>query len=99
MADTPFWGASSICCSGARIGAKPPPVRFVPSTFCRNALPAEPALAERLPRLCMIPVSDAWKGSLGLVVRLEVNRPLRSEERRVGKGVDLGGRRIIKKKK
>src|SRR5258708_28544243 len=24
----------------------------------------------------MIPVSDAWKGSLGLVVRLEVNRPL-----------------------
>ena len=24
---------------------------------------------------------------------------LRSEERRVGKGVDLGGRRIIKKKK
>src|SRR2546425_11532977 len=26
-------------------------------------------------------------------------RPTRSEERRVGKGVDLGGRRIIKKKK
>src|SRR5712672_4208150 len=26
-------------------------------------------------------------------------RVLRSEERRVGKGVDLGGRRIIKKKK
>src|SRR5882757_11100425 len=26
-------------------------------------------------------------------------RPARSEERRVGKGVDLGGRRIIKKKK
>src|SRR2546422_9124168 len=25
--------------------------------------------------------------------------PMRSEERRVGKGVDLGGRRIIKKKK
>src|SRR5436853_4163053 len=27
------------------------------------------------------------------------NANLRSEERRVGKGVDLGGRRIIKKKK
>ena len=27
------------------------------------------------------------------------NRTMRSEERRVGKGVDLGGRRIIKKKK
>src|SRR2546425_12755819 len=27
------------------------------------------------------------------------SRPSRSEERRVGKGVDLGGRRIIKKKK
>src|SRR2546426_10278105 len=28
-----------------------------------------------------------------------LSRPRRSEERRVGKGVDLGGRRIIKKKK
>src|SRR2546427_8059427 len=27
------------------------------------------------------------------------HRPMRSEERRVGKSVDLGGRRIIKKKK
>src|SRR5690349_25111404 len=34
-------------------------------------------------------------------LRLETNRTLteRSEERRVGKSVDLGGRRIIKKKK
>src|SRR5687767_15540587 len=28
-----------------------------------------------------------------------INAPTRSEERRVGKSVDLGGRRIIKKKK
>src|SRR2546422_3653905 len=32
-------------------------------------------------------------------VELREDDRLRSEERRVGKGVDLGGRRIIKKKK
>src|SRR2546427_12906053 len=31
--------------------------------------------------------------------QLQLLRQLRSEERRVGKSVDLGGRRIIKKKK
>src|SRR5690348_18256364 len=30
---------------------------------------------------------------------IDATRPRRSEERRVGKSVDLGGRRIIKKKK
>src|SRR3989449_10105526 len=35
---------------------------------------------------------DRWRGDSWDAV-------LRSEERRVGKGVDLGGRRIIKKKK
>ena len=32
-------------------------------------------------------------------VESQLNKRLRSEERRVGKSVDLGGRRIIKKKK
>src|SRR2546427_10243356 len=35
----------------------------------------------------------------GAQQRRQQERPLRSEERRVGKSVDLGGRRIIKKKK
>src|SRR5574340_1475139 len=51
--------------------------------------------------------SDVCSSDLGLNIRAlggcEVwrgTRPVqRSEERRVGKGVDLGGRRIIKKKK
>src|SRR5687767_15699930 len=38
-------------------------------------------------------------GNPGAALPLEVHRPrVRSEERRVGKSVDLGGRRIIKKK-
>src|SRR2546422_11027789 len=39
--------------------------------------------------------------ALAMIGREELgkHRMLRSEERRVGKGVDLGGRRIIKKKK
>src|SRR5271169_7077310 len=36
-------------------------------------------------------------GTIGVVVNGEIYN--RSEERRVGKSVDLGGRRIIKKKK
>src|SRR5882757_10305278 len=46
-------------------------------------------------------------GDAGIPARLQARRlhladrpvPVRSEERRVGKSVDLGGRRIIKKKK
>src|SRR3712207_7251570 len=34
-----------------------------------------------------------------LAAKLEAGSAFRSEERRVGKSVDLGGRRIIKKKK
>src|SRR5260370_24103202 len=37
-------------------------------------------------------------GSIRLALGFEPLCPPRSEERRVGKGVDLGGRRIIKKK-
>src|SRR6267378_6069538 len=52
--------------------------------------------------------SDVCSSDLGSGIVLEFHRQalarwrqreLRSEERRVGKGVDLGGRRIIKKKK
>src|SRR2546427_12784979 len=38
-------------------------------------------------------------GQRGLVREIVACKVGRSEERRVGKGVDLGGRRIIKKKK
>src|SRR5256885_14685273 len=42
----------------------------------------------------------ACEGALDVLSKLEIpDRNSRSEERRVGKGVDLGGRRIIKKKK
>src|SRR5260370_36533443 len=37
-------------------------------------------------------------GYFTLLITPKVEIPKRSEERRVGKGVDLGGRRIIKKK-
>src|SRR3989449_3178085 len=45
-------------------------------------------------KLCFEHGKDGWPVA---AVPLQVN--VRSEERRVGKGVDLGGRRIIKKKK
>src|SRR2546427_12597634 len=58
---------------------------------------------------CALPISgrpqpqpDRHRGAVRLR-HAEVQRPVaaqcRSEERRVGKSVDLGGRRIIKKKK
>src|SRR3546814_20445617 len=47
--------------------------------------------------------SEAWKKEVNPKVEAKGFKPLRSEERRVGKSVsvrvDLGGRRIIKKKK
>src|SRR6266567_6240836 len=52
---------------------------------------------------CALPISQrqrrqrAAQGARGAAAALAV--PARSEERRVGKSVDLGGRRIIKKKK
>src|SRR6266511_5950336 len=54
---------------------------------------------------CALPISLVEKGQLELVDLVFSLRPEidvsegRSEERRVGKSVDLGGRRIIKKKK
>src|SRR6202022_4956820 len=51
------------------------------------ALPISPMIARPSP----VARRSAGVGSGGLRIR--------SEERRVGKGVDLGGRRIIKKKK
>src|SRR3970282_2460992 len=52
---------------------------------------------------CALPISGrTWKFSIMAIQVRPVGRPLplsvRSEERRVGKSVDLGGRRIIKKK-
>src|SRR5438309_514059 len=44
-------------------------------------------------------VPDAWEVHVGERDQVAVFRCIRSEERRVGKSVDLGGRRIIKKKK
>src|SRR5256885_15947965 len=49
-------------------------------------------VAERVAR-----ESSTLRGAVALLLTTDVRR--RSEERRVGKGVDLGGRRIIKKKK
>src|SRR6202012_6240948 len=52
---------------------------------------------------CALPISQihgsrSSKG-LGIAVQQAFSQLVRSEERRVGKSVDLGGRRIIKKKK
>src|SRR5688572_33159749 len=41
----------------------------------------------------------AWKGKVFDMFAEEGEKGVRSEERRVGKSVDVGGRRIIKKKK
>src|SRR2546426_3363020 len=67
------------------------------------ALPIYDAARARLarfdPRAALVPYPDAR----GALERARARRlrtgVLRSEERRVGKSVDLGGRRIIKKKK
>src|SRR5438874_3235929 len=60
---------------------------------------------------CALPISRRWssvRASTGSTSRARPARPVarcgrssrsRSEERREGKSVDLGGRRIIKKKK
>src|SRR3954452_25636956 len=54
---------------------------------------------------CALPISTRssdGKGKSAAKPKLpdkDTSRELRSEERRVGKSVDLGGRRIIKKKK
>ena len=59
-----------------------------------SPVPAAPAKAKK-------PVWKRW-WFIALVLLLAIgilNPVLRSEERRVGKSVDLGGRRIIKKKK
>src|SRR5581483_12355208 len=57
------------------------------SDVCSSDLRAAPHRHSRLP----------MKSAVGSVARRWTRE--RSEERRVGKGVDLGGRRIIKKKK
>src|SRR6267378_115952 len=56
---------------------------------------------------CALPISistvsaaSTWRSAAGTsTARMAAPSSSRSEERRVGKGVDLGGRRIIKKKK
>src|SRR6516165_12135198 len=49
---------------------------------------------------CALPISACCpSSSINVCSRPTMRLPPRSEERRVGKGVDLGGRRIIKKKK
>src|SRR5215210_8901261 len=52
------------------------------------ALPISSSITTTSPRAIGLPLTSRSTGS-----------PRRSEERRVGKSVDLGGRRIIKKKK
>src|SRR5476649_1059700 len=52
----------------------------------------------------LLMVDDGWASAPGWATRMAhaerlIQRAERSEERRVGKSVDLGGRRIIKKKK
>src|SRR2546430_16088222 len=44
-------------------------------------------------------VGGLYRARLSPITRIAALRVFRSEERRVGKSVDLGGRRIIKKKK
>src|SRR2546427_12150984 len=73
-----------------------------------SAKPARPVCTPQAtaPR-CLMPSSvlPAWAGAAASVRRAAIDasarrrRAGRSEERRVGKSVDLGGRRIIKKKK
>src|SRR5258708_31827798 len=55
---------------------------------------------------CALPISHHFHGAGGMEMMSKTDfqgqplaHPVRSEERRVGKSVDLGGRRIIKKKK
>src|SRR5215475_15043416 len=54
---------------------------------------------------CALPISLRWRRMRRLPLSMRIywpagaKRARRSEERRVGKSVDLGGRRIIKKKK
>src|SRR3546814_19688380 len=62
-----------------------------------------PMPTEAAPGLAVAPQRHPLLEVEGLSLRLQDNRANRSEERRVGKDVsvrvDLGGRRIIKKKK
>src|SRR5258708_27333085 len=63
------------------------------------ALPISSALDDRQGRWGQRPRVVAWPARQ-VHVRIRARRhQARSEERRVGKSVDLGGRRIIKKKK
>src|SRR6266496_5781737 len=48
---------------------------------------------------CRTAATSTGRAGSGEWTRLQGRRCGRSEERRVGKGVDLGGRRLIKKKK
>src|SRR5690349_23597228 len=52
-----------------------------------------------LPRVIASPMKCSRRFCRSGPVKSQCNTEWRSEERRVGKGVDLGGRRIIKKKK
>src|SRR2546425_10210530 len=78
------------------------------SFVCFFFFQAEDGIRDKLVtgvQTCALPISQRFgkKSCLfpgrSLCWRLTPARGLRSEERRVGKSVDLGGRRIIKKKK
>src|SRR2546427_10118765 len=64
------------------------------SDVCSSDLPAQPAV---LSVRGLSVTFDTYKGPVQVLD--DVSFDIRSEERRVGKSVDLGGRRIIKKKK
>src|SRR5256885_15175300 len=62
-----------------------------------SAPPVAPIADPDTARIAVAPVPTGETGNILVVDDNAANR--RSEERRVGKSVDLGGRRIIKKKK
>src|SRR3712207_9056906 len=73
-------------------------VRAVPAGGRRapdGADAARPGAHSAVPDLRAEPADGRWAQRLGPLLP----EPARSEERRVGKSVDLGGRRIIKKKR
>src|SRR5690349_24180588 len=63
------------------------------------ALPISPAKLYDLAKEEISPKFEQGRSVAAVKITGGSRREIRSEERRVGKSVDLGGRRIIKKKK
>src|SRR3712207_6882340 len=69
------------------------------SDVCSSDLPGISVVAPADYRQARSALLATWDLPGPIYYRLGKDDKTRSEERRVGKGVDLGGRRIIKKKK